>query len=304
MKMHPSAPVVALLYLVASTAQAIELGLFDDFEGDSPGNCATDGWTEGVISANPPTAEPGCGVAESCCLANDSAGGSGPGSRQATFNEGQWSGNYVAAGVNKIAMRIANPGSAPLVMRVGMSDGGTCYVSTNGVTIAAGATLASYSFLLTAEEMTPVSGNLCGGLNELADVLSNVIQLRVVAASDASWAGDAITSTVQFDEITATADTDMDGVNDDVDNCTLVSNPAQTDADGDNYGNACDPDLNNDCRVNFFDLGIMTEVFFSADAIADLDGNGTVNFADLAVMKQSFFGAPGPGLGSCVARGR
>ncbi len=89
-------------------------------------------------------------------------------------------------------------------------------------------------------------------------------------------------------------DTDSDGLQDDVDNCQLASNPNQTDADGDGFGNPCDADLDGDCTINFLDLNLMKAVFFSADAVADLDQSGSVDFADLAIMKGAFFGPPGP----------
>lgn len=89
-------------------------------------------------------------------------------------------------------------------------------------------------------------------------------------------------------------DADNDGVSDGADNCLLASNPDQNDSDGDGYGNACDPDLDNDNVVNFSDLAIMKSLFFGTDPDADLTGDGAVNFADLAIMKTLFFGPPGP----------
>ncbi|MBT8145116.1 MAG: hypothetical protein KJO55_10465, partial [Gammaproteobacteria bacterium] len=89
-------------------------------------------------------------------------------------------------------------------------------------------------------------------------------------------------------------DSDGDGVVDDVDNCTIAANADQTDTDGDGYGNACDPDFNNDGSVNFIDLQIMKQAFFSADPDVDLTGDGIVNFADLQILKLLFFGSPGP----------
>ncbi|MEM6641286.1 MAG: hypothetical protein AAF610_15465, partial [Pseudomonadota bacterium] len=89
-------------------------------------------------------------------------------------------------------------------------------------------------------------------------------------------------------------DSDGDGFGDDVDNCTLTSNPMQTDADGDGYGNACDADLNNDCIVNFLDLGIFRTLFFLPNNQADLDESGVTNFVDLGIFRQLFFQAPGP----------
>ena len=104
-------------------------------------------------------------------------------------------------------------------------------------------------------------------------------------------------------------DSDGDGVTDDTDNCTDVANPDQTDSNGDDIGNACDPDIApvgaEDCFVNFLDLNRMKSVFFTNDADADLVGpgggppDGLVNFLDLNVMKLSFFGPPGPSAAGC-----
>lgn len=93
----------------------------------------------------------------------------------------------------------------------------------------------------------------------------------------------------------STADLDGDGVDVGVDNCAEVSNPDQTDSDGDGFGNACDADLNNDCIVNVADLGILRSRFFSADPDADFDGDGAVNIVDLGIMRAAFFSEPGPG---------
>jgi hypothetical protein len=89
-------------------------------------------------------------------------------------------------------------------------------------------------------------------------------------------------------------DTDGDGVPDHLDNCTLVPNPNQLDADSDWYGNACDADLNNDGQVNFADLALFRSAFGTTGAAADLDGSGGVNFADLALFRGLFGRPPGP----------
>ncbi len=89
-------------------------------------------------------------------------------------------------------------------------------------------------------------------------------------------------------------DMDDDGVLDGSDNCLEAANPVQRDSDGDDYGNLCDPDLNNDGVVNFVDLQLFRDRFFGGDADADLDGDGTVNFADLQIARQYLFGVPGP----------
>ncbi len=89
-------------------------------------------------------------------------------------------------------------------------------------------------------------------------------------------------------------DSDADGVGDDVDNCTLVANPNQRDTDGDGHGNICDPDLTNDCVVNFLDVAALQTVFFTSDADADFEGDGFVNAVDMGVMRQFLFAPPVP----------
>lgn len=99
------------------------------------------------------------------------------------------------------------------------------------------------------------------------------------------------------------SDTDGDGVSDATDNCRDVPNAAQRDTNGDGFGSACDPDLNNDNVVNVVDLGLLRSVFFSTpdnsnwEADADFNGDDVVNVIDLGTMRAFFFGAPGPGAG-------
>jgi hypothetical protein len=89
-------------------------------------------------------------------------------------------------------------------------------------------------------------------------------------------------------------DSDEDRIVDSVDNCLNLPNPDQRDTNVDGFGNLCDPDLNNDLRIDFADLAEMKRVFFTSDPDADLNGDLKVDFADLAIQKQMFFGPPGP----------
>ncbi len=89
-------------------------------------------------------------------------------------------------------------------------------------------------------------------------------------------------------------DTDGDGVDDNIDNCTLTANPAQMDSDGDFNGNMCDADFNNDLVVNATDLGIMRTNFFSSNPMTDINADGVTNAIDLGLMKAMFFSVPGP----------
>lgn len=89
-------------------------------------------------------------------------------------------------------------------------------------------------------------------------------------------------------------DSDGDGIADSSDNCTLVANADQRDADADGIGSVCDPDLDQSCTVNFDDLGLLKAVFFTSDPNADFNNSGFVNFTDVGTMKAYFFLPPGP----------
>lgn len=98
-------------------------------------------------------------------------------------------------------------------------------------------------------------------------------------------------------------DSDGDGIDDSVDNCTDVSNADQIDSNGDGFGNACDADTNNDCVINFLDISLFSSVFLTSDADHDLNGDGVANFLDFSIMSSLFLGQPGPSaLASCDAR--
>ncbi len=90
-------------------------------------------------------------------------------------------------------------------------------------------------------------------------------------------------------------DSDADGHGDTFDNCLLVPNPTQQDSEGDQYGNACDADFDQNCTVDFTDLIFMKALFWiTGDFPEDLTGDGVINFEDLAVFKTAFSLAPGP----------
>lgn len=102
----------------------------------------------------------------------------------------------------------------------------------------------------------------------------------------------------------AGSDTDADGVDDSADNCLLIPNNDQRDTDGDNYGNACDFDYNNDCSTNFLDFAQLSNDFMvTGDLDTDANGDGIVNFLDISQFPAFFMSSPGPGglLGDCDA---
>ncbi len=77
-------------------------------------------------------------------------------------------------------------------------------------------------------------------------------------------------------------DSDSDGVDNLVDNCTNAANPDQRDTDDDGYGNRLRCRLHNkDGNVDFSDYSVFRSVFGTAGPDADFNGDGMVNFSDL-----------------------
>ncbi len=155
---------------------------------------------------------------------------------------------------------------------------------------------------------TPPNNTLIDELNLTGEEITSALEETVAltfTVSDATQLELAYVA-VGVDELVRDplplVDSDGDGVDDEVDNCTNVVNPDQRDTNGDGYGNACDADLNDDCSVNFGDLALIKGAFFPLpyDPDADFDGDGFVNFGDLAFMKSTFFNSvnPGPGAGA------
>jgi hypothetical protein len=109
------------------------------------------------------------------------------------------------------------------------------------------------------------------------------------------WLTSAVNA-LQGDDFRTEVDTDADGVIDRLDNCRIVANAGQGDADGDCVGNRCDGDLNNTGgTVNFADLSIFRALFGTVAPIADFNASGgVVNFADLGLFRALFGVAVGP----------
>ena len=99
-------------------------------------------------------------------------------------------------------------------------------------------------------------------------------------------------------------DVDDDGIGDSSDDCITVPNGprrpdagggSQRDADLDGYGNACDPDLDNDGLVALPDyLRFRTAFGQATTGPADFDGSGWVGILDFAIFRSYLGEAPGP----------
>lgn len=72
-------------------------------------------------------------------------------------------------------------------------------------------------------------------------------------------------------------DADGDGVLDADDNCQAVANPTQLDTDGDDLGNACDPDDDGDGMSDAFETEHGLDPLDASDATRDDDGDSLIN---------------------------
>ena len=92
-------------------------------------------------------------------------------------------------------------------------------------------------------------------------------------------------------------DSDGDGVSDSSDNCSDAANPGQDDTDGDDCGNLCDADYDNNGSHGFTDFGLFAPAFGTNDEemchIEPIPGC-TVTFADFGFYLGNFGGIPGP----------
>lgn len=183
-----------LAIATAVPAWAVDPLQVDDFEDGT-----TMGWEEGAPSPNPPVnvANGGPGGAGDAYLENASSGGTGAGSRMVMFNNAQWTGDYVAAGVVALQADLINLGASDLPMRVAVEGaGGGRYASVDPVVLPAGS-----GWLLVVFDLTDAGMVQVGGSQPLADVLASVTELRVLASASPDWQGGSMVATLGMDNL-------------------------------------------------------------------------------------------------------
>jgi hypothetical protein len=117
------------------------------------------------------------------------------------FNPSQWTGNYVAAGVDRITAQMANLGSTTLNMRIALRGGAgsTIYGSSSAAVLPADGLWHLVDFDLTTSALTNI-----GGADTLDQVLSSVTEVRLLSAiGGPSFMGDPIEATLGVDNIIA-----------------------------------------------------------------------------------------------------
>jgi len=187
--------ILACLALIAPFASGVTLGQRDDFQDGT-----TQGWGGGANPTNQPSGGPN--GAGDRFLQITSTGGAGSGSRLATFNNIQWAGNYVAAGVDGIRVHLRNQSSSTLQMRIVIfSANGTRFTSRVPATLPPDNTWREVTFSLREADVVNVFGP-----ESYADVITNVERIMIRHDADPpSEGGDPIQAQLGIDNVTAIA---------------------------------------------------------------------------------------------------
>lgn len=180
---------------LAVWAVAIALGQQDDFQDGT-----TQGWGGGANPTNVPDGGPN-GQGDRF-LQITSRGGFGEGSRLATFNLAQWTGDYQAAGVDGIRVHMRNQSNQTLSMRVVLFGPlGSRFTSRNAILLPPDNTWHEVTFSLREADLLNVFGP-----ETYAQVITNVTRLMFRHDADPPGeGGDPIAAQMGIDNITAIA---------------------------------------------------------------------------------------------------
>lgn len=189
------AAVFAACLGVQSARATILYGLLSDFQDGT-----AQGWREGSSSFNPPTNQPSGGPlgAGDRYLRNISSG-SGAGGKNVTFNTTTWTGDYLSAGINRLQLDVKNFGSASVPLRAGLRrTNSERYITEAAVVIPGDGQWHSIAIDITENKMVPY-----GGVATYEEVMSDVRDLRIMIAENATWQGTPINTTMGYDNILA-----------------------------------------------------------------------------------------------------
>lgn len=187
----------ASLAVVAAPSLAITAGQVDDFQDST-----TQSWGGGDQLTTPTGGPLGAG---DIFLHLESFGGGSTGSKLATTNSFQWSGDYTAAGVTQLGVDILNPNTSPVatplnIRLVLFGTLGSRWSSTVGTLIPADNQWHHAVFSLASADMTLVLGS-----QTFPQVISNVVtlQIRYDQGAAPSSGGTTFAGTMGLDNITA-----------------------------------------------------------------------------------------------------
>ena len=180
-------------------ATPITLGQIDTFQDGT-----TQNWTNGG-AADPINVSTGGPAGSGDRFLEIQSGSFGGGSRLISFNNNQWLGNYIAAGVNKITLDLKDLSTQPLSIRVALrstagNSGTPGYVSTTPVSLTNDGLWHHVSFLIDGADLTAINGPA-----PLASFLTSVGDFRLLSSSSPSLVGDSLSGQFGVDNIQAVA---------------------------------------------------------------------------------------------------
>ena len=190
--------------LPLAPASAVTVGQIDTFEDGTVQN-----WVVNLLGMGPHPAPPVNVATDGPAGANDhfmrltSVGGAGSGSRMTVINLAQWSGDYVAAGVQAISMSVRNPGASDLNLRLFFEDpmGGpptNTAFSTDSILVQAGNEWQTVIFGVRPGDLSPGTGSVL-------DALTNATAFRIYPAAAPGFPGEPIVALLDVDNIQALA---------------------------------------------------------------------------------------------------
>ncbi len=190
--------VFPLVVAFAEVAKCVTLNQVDTFQSSK------NNWTDGHAGDNLVVVANGGpnGAGDSYLQLSSGTFGGEP--RLITFNQNQWTGNYVAAHINSVSMELKDFGSTSLPIRIAIRNmtgfsGTPGYSSTNAFMLPADGNWHLAQFKLDTADMTATGP----GLPPLSTVLLNVQDFRLMSAAQPAVIGDAISARIGVDDITA-----------------------------------------------------------------------------------------------------
>jgi hypothetical protein len=131
------------------------------------------------------------------------------GGRLTFFNQAQWAGDYLGAGIAAIAMDLKNVSSTETVnLRLALEGGpnalvGGLFATSTSVPLESGSDWTRAVFSLAPGDLVPVSGRSGVTGNDVMAALGNVVELRLLNSADPDWTGLPVSATLGIDNITA-----------------------------------------------------------------------------------------------------
>ncbi len=169
---------------------AIELHQSDSFDSDVAG------WKIGATQGGPAIVESGRpNGADDSFLQMTSTGGSGIASRLVFFNEDQWTGDYLGAGVEAISVDLNNLGSTALEVRLLVESGASRFVSVASGSLEPG--------LGWVNMVYPVQRDAWSGSGDWDTAFQSVSRLRIFHGESLNFPPDPIAGSLGVDNFTA-----------------------------------------------------------------------------------------------------